>query len=63
MGIRTVHPNWIEIEATVLDDGRRASIMRVPDGDNVIEIILELPTLGQLEAEADGIRQTAMAWG
>lgn len=63
MGTRTVNPDWIEVEATILDNGRRASIMRVPDGDDVIEIVLELSTLGQLVAEADGIRETAMAWG
>lgn len=58
-----MNPDWIEVEATILDNGRRASIMRVPDGDDVIEIVLELSTLGQLVAEADGIRETAMAWG
>lgn len=61
--IRKVHPSWVEIEATVLDDGRNASILRVPDGGALIEIVLDLPTLGRLAAEADGIRQTAIAWG
>jgi len=64
MGTRRIHPTWVEIEAITLPDGRRASIMRFPTStDEHVEIVMSLATLGKLTAEADAIRETAMAWG
>ena len=64
MGVLRVAPEWVEIEAAVTDEGRNGAVLRFPD--NVlgqIELVIDLAMLGQINAEADGIRQTAMAWG
>lgn len=58
------HPDWIEVEAGRLDDGRLAGVVRVSTSpSDVVEIVLPLPLLGQLVADADNIRQTAASWG
>lgn len=62
MGIRKHHPAWMELERIELDDGRPAGQIRVPTSDtDIVEIVLPLPMLGQLVAEADEIREAVTA--
>lgn len=64
MGVLRVCPDWITIAPAIDDEGRRVASLTFPDGHGgEIELVVDLPMLGQLSAEADGIRETAMAWG
>ena len=63
MRTRSVCPDWVKIAPAVLDDGRSGAALVFPDVDGTeVRLVLDLSMLGQINAEADGLRQTAMAW-
>lgn len=64
MGTLRVTPDWVKIAPTVLTDGRNGATITFPDDVlGEVQVDLDLVMLGQISAEADGLRETAMAWG